>query len=165
MASMVVIACPTAALTGVTHDRLGIPSRCTVQAPQSATPQPNFVPFMPSRSRRTHRSGMSDGASTLCDLPLILSVTMSRLRSALEEKQRAGQPSLPRRPGKLLVPDQQSPGICRRGNDWPHPNVPPLVGSELALLERRLRGAGGPRTPRGGAGAEGRGGGGAPWGL
>ena len=74
---MVVIACPTAALTGITQDRRGMPSRCTVQAPQSATPQPNFVPFMPSRSRKTHRRGMSGSASTLCDLPLIFSVSIA----------------------------------------------------------------------------------------
>src|SRR6266568_5465137 len=77
MASMVVIECPTAAVTGITQDRLGMPSRCTVQAPQSATPQPNLVPFMPSRSRKTHSSGMSDDASTTCDFPLIFSVTMT----------------------------------------------------------------------------------------
>jgi hypothetical protein len=38
----------------------------------------------------------------------------------------------------LLVPDQQSPGICRRVNDWPHPNVTALVETALAFLERRL---------------------------
>src|SRR6266849_636825 len=75
MPSMVVIAWPTAALTGITQLRLGLPSRFTVQAPHSATPQPNFVPFMPRRSRKTHRSGMSGGASTSCDLPLIFSVS------------------------------------------------------------------------------------------
>src|SRR6266542_3696096 len=71
MPSMVVMACPTAALTGMTQDRLGTPSRCTVQAPHNATPQPNLVPFIPSRSRNTHSNGMSGGASTLCDFPLI----------------------------------------------------------------------------------------------
>src|ERR1700749_1240276 len=74
---MVVMSCPTASFTGMTQERLGDPSRCTVQAPQSATPQPNLVPFMPSRSRSTHRSGMSGSASTLCDLPLILSVSIA----------------------------------------------------------------------------------------
>jgi hypothetical protein len=29
------------------------PSTCTAQAPQSAMPQPNFVPVMPSTSRNT----------------------------------------------------------------------------------------------------------------
>src|SRR6267378_1567432 len=77
MASMVVIEWPMAALTGITHARLGLPSRCTVQAPHKATPQPNFVPFMPSRSRKTHKRGMSGSAPTLCDLPLIFSVSIS----------------------------------------------------------------------------------------
>src|SRR5256885_7234681 len=65
MPSMVVMAWPTAALTGVTHDRRGMPSRFTVQAPHSAAPQPNLVPVMPSRSRKTHSRGMSGGASTV----------------------------------------------------------------------------------------------------
>src|SRR5215472_10227091 len=77
---MVVIACPAAAPTGITQDRLGLPSKCTVQAPQSAAPQPNFVPFMPSKSRRTHSSGMSGGASTVWGLPLIFKVIMANLR-------------------------------------------------------------------------------------
>src|SRR3954449_6500471 len=37
-------------------------------------PQPNFVPVMPSTSRKTHRSGVSPSTSTLCVLPLILIV-------------------------------------------------------------------------------------------
>src|SRR5262249_40779510 len=74
--SIVVIECPAAALTGITQDRLGMPFRCTVHAPQRATPQPNLVPFMPRRSRKTHSNGMSGGASTLRDLPLIFKVTM-----------------------------------------------------------------------------------------
>jgi hypothetical protein len=83
MASMVVMAWPMAALTGITQARLGMPSKCTVQAPQSATPQPNLVPFMPIRSRKTHSNGISGGASTVCDLPLIRSVTMGHLRNVL----------------------------------------------------------------------------------
>src|SRR5260370_16832653 len=76
IASMVVMEWPTAALTGVTQDRRGMPSKCTVHAPHRATPQPNLVPFMPSTSRNTHSSGMSGGTSTLWDFPLILSVTI-----------------------------------------------------------------------------------------
>src|SRR5262249_29934549 len=80
---MVVIAWPAAALTGMTQDRLGLPSRCTVQAPQSAAPQPNLVPFMPRRSRRAHSSGISGGASTVCDFPLIFKVIMTLLRRSV----------------------------------------------------------------------------------
>src|SRR6516225_650235 len=53
-----------------------MPSTCTVHAPQRATPQPNFVPFMPRRSRKTHSNGMSGDASTVWDLPLMFNVTM-----------------------------------------------------------------------------------------
>ena len=56
--------------SGVTQERVATPSTCTVQAPQSATPQPNFVPVMPSTSRNTQRSGVSPSTSTLCLLPL-----------------------------------------------------------------------------------------------
>jgi len=73
---MVVMAWPTAALAGITQDRLGMPSKCTVHAPQRATPQPNLVPFVPSTSRKTHSSGMSGGTSSFWDFPLILSVTI-----------------------------------------------------------------------------------------
>ena len=38
---------------GVMQERVGTPSTCTVQAPHSAMPQPNFVPVMPSTSRNT----------------------------------------------------------------------------------------------------------------
>src|SRR5262249_632518 len=47
-ASMVVTFLPTTLDTGVMQDRIGRPSRCTVHAPHSATPQPNFVPVRPT---------------------------------------------------------------------------------------------------------------------
>src|SRR5262245_23496959 len=56
--------------TCVWHDRTGEPSPCTVQAPHWPMPQPNFVPFMCSVSRRTQSSGMSPGVSTECVSPL-----------------------------------------------------------------------------------------------
>jgi hypothetical protein len=61
--SIVVIACLAAALTGVWQERTAMPSRCTVQAPHKASPQPNLVPVRPSRSRSAHSSGMSGSAS------------------------------------------------------------------------------------------------------
>jgi hypothetical protein len=54
------------------QERVGAPSICTVHAPHSAMPQPNFVPVMPSTSRNTQRSGVSPSTSTLCVLPLSL---------------------------------------------------------------------------------------------
>src|SRR5262249_53493459 len=52
------------------QDRVAAPSIWTVQAPHSATPQPNFVPVMPSTSRNTHSSGVSPSTSTSWVLPL-----------------------------------------------------------------------------------------------
>ena len=56
---------PISAAAGVTHERAGCPSTCTVQAPHWATPQPNLVPVRPMSSRITHRSGVCSSASTL----------------------------------------------------------------------------------------------------
>src|SRR5579871_3034786 len=43
---------------GVMQERVASPLMCTVHAPQSAMPQPNFVPVMFSVSRRTHNKGI-----------------------------------------------------------------------------------------------------------
>src|SRR3979490_2588351 len=74
IASMVVIFLPATAETGVMHARVGAPSTCTVQAPQSAMPQPNFVPVIPSTSRKTHNNGVSLSTSTVRSTPLTLMV-------------------------------------------------------------------------------------------
>ena len=58
---------------GVMQERTGWPSRCTVQAPHSAIPQPNLVPVRPSSSRSVHNRGVSPGKSTFCRLPLMSS--------------------------------------------------------------------------------------------
>lgn len=50
--------------------RAGTPFRCTVQAPQSAMPQPYLVPVSWRSSRNTHSSGVLGAASTLRRLPL-----------------------------------------------------------------------------------------------
>src|SRR5579862_5698759 len=74
---MVVMFLPTTELAGVTHERIGAPSRWTVHAPHAEMPQPNFVPVRPMTSRSTQRSGMSVGTSTLCACPLMVSVITS----------------------------------------------------------------------------------------
>ena len=51
--------------TGMTQERVASPLMCTVHAPHSAMPQPNFVPVMPSTSRKTQRRGVSPSTSTL----------------------------------------------------------------------------------------------------
>src|SRR5882724_4801375 len=71
--SMVVTFFPSAAESGVQQERLGAPSRWTVQAPHCATPQPYLVPVRPRRSRSTYSSGMSAGAFTSRISPLTVS--------------------------------------------------------------------------------------------
>src|SRR5215218_11502351 len=44
IASMVVISDVPTLSIDVMHDRTGVPSMCTVQAPHRAKPHPNFVP-------------------------------------------------------------------------------------------------------------------------
>src|ERR1700719_3008706 len=58
------------------QERVATPSRCTVHAPQSAIPHPNFVPVRPSSSRSVHKSGVSSGTSTVTGLPLTFRVGM-----------------------------------------------------------------------------------------
>jgi hypothetical protein len=73
-ASMVVIADVPILSIDVMQERVAMPSMCTVHAPHSDMPQPNFVPVMPSTSRSTHNSGVSPSTSTLCIVPLTLMV-------------------------------------------------------------------------------------------
>src|SRR5215813_10058025 len=108
-----------------------MPLRCTVHAPQRATPQPNLVPFMPRRSRKTHSNGMSGDASTVWDLPLIYKVTMIDLSTHPEKwsistrpMHSIRRPSDGSQPSKAMartVPDGgRSPGgrTVRRRHDW-----------------------------------------------
>src|SRR6267154_4403216 len=74
IASIVVIAEVPMLSIGVIQERMATPSRCTVQAPQSAMPQPNFVPVMPSTSRNAHKRGVSPSTSTVRLTPLTLIV-------------------------------------------------------------------------------------------
>src|SRR5690606_42073759 len=49
---------------GVLQERMGLPLTCTVQAPQSAMPQPNLVPVSFSSSRSTQSNGVSGSTSS-----------------------------------------------------------------------------------------------------
>src|ERR1700746_4107577 len=77
MLSMVTISRAANAPAGSEHDRIGVPSTWTVQAPQRPTPQPNLVPVRPSVSRRTHKSGVSGSTSTSKLLSLTLSANIT----------------------------------------------------------------------------------------
>jgi hypothetical protein len=69
---MVVILARATALIGTTQERTGRPSRCTVQAPHSPAPHPNFVPVKPRLSRNTHNSGVSPPTVTVFLRPLMV---------------------------------------------------------------------------------------------
>src|SRR5262245_33071857 len=86
--------------TAVTQERVGLPSRCTVQAPHCAIPPPNFVPVRPRVSRKTQSSGVSGLTSTLCCLPLTFREIISR-PPVLNEGEEAPSAA---RPGRLCDP-------------------------------------------------------------
>src|ERR1700737_3450193 len=71
---MVVTLRPATVDSGVTQERMALPSRWTVHAPQSAIPQPNLVPGRPAISRTAHSRGMLGSASNVVDLPLSTNV-------------------------------------------------------------------------------------------
>src|SRR5208337_1293784 len=73
--SIVVIFFPAMLETAVMHERAGSPSMCTVQAPHSAMPQPNFVPVIFSVSRSTHRRGIWGSTLTVVAFPFSVNVT------------------------------------------------------------------------------------------
>src|SRR5438552_8915165 len=73
---MVVTCLPTAALTGVTQERIALPSRCTVQAPHRAIPQPYLVPVRPTCSRIAHNRGVLGLTLTSRVLTLIVKRAM-----------------------------------------------------------------------------------------
>jgi hypothetical protein len=77
----------------VIQERIATPSMCTVQAPHSATPHPNFVPVMPSTSRSTHSRGVSPSTSTARSSPFILSIK-AICHSASEREERRFFPIL-----------------------------------------------------------------------
>src|SRR5690242_10937718 len=56
----------------VMQERTAASSRCTVQAPHSAMPQPYLVPVRPSTSRRYHSSGICGSPLKERSTPLTL---------------------------------------------------------------------------------------------
>jgi hypothetical protein len=81
---MVVTDLPSTSEAGMAQERTGSPSMCTVQAPQAAMPQPNFVPVSFRCSRKTHNSGVSGATLTWCRCPLTVKATMAHFLWSLE---------------------------------------------------------------------------------
>src|SRR5207249_12158701 len=132
IASMVVIFLPVAAATGVTHERIGWPSSCTVHAPHSAMPQPNFVPVRPTTSRSAQRSGISGGTSTVWSLPLMLRVIMLGWSSGLHVHTGCNAEGTDRSTSAILhvginsvvgahADRRRDPGIRGPADQWPLP--------------------------------------------
>src|SRR3974390_3875204 len=69
---MVGVCAPATDPTGTTQLRVSVPFTCTGQAPQAATPQPNFVPVRFSSSRITQRSGASGSTSRAWTMPFTI---------------------------------------------------------------------------------------------
>ena len=78
---MVVTCLPSAAESGVTHERTGFPSSHTVHAPHCAMPQPYLVPVNSRWSRRNQSSGVSGGTLTVTRRLFTESVVMRFSRS------------------------------------------------------------------------------------
>src|SRR5262249_29013216 len=65
------------------QERIGWPSRCTVQAPHCASPQPKCGLLRPMSLRNAYSSGMSGSASITWVLPFTLSEIFSVTDSSL----------------------------------------------------------------------------------
>src|SRR5947199_110334 len=72
--SMVVTRLPSTACIRVTQDRVAWPSRCTVQEPHIAIPQPYFVPVSLIFSPSTHSNVWSGCTATSICLPLSMKI-------------------------------------------------------------------------------------------
>src|SRR5262245_44886723 len=81
---MVVTCLPWTCDSAVWHERVALPSMCTVQAPHRPEPQPNLVPVSFRCSRSTHSGGVSGSAVTLTAVPL--TVNPIAMRSLLGEQ-------------------------------------------------------------------------------
>ena len=137
---MVVICWPSAAETGVTQDRSGVPLRCTVQAPHWAMPQPNLVPVRFRLSRSTHRSGVSGSTSISWLLPFTVSLIIVISEGAFSIASRA------RRCGRRGRPHYVTAPPCRQPEEAPVRSLRVLVLDPRRRRRRHWRCA--PGSPR-----------------
>src|SRR5215469_4200895 len=92
---MVVICAPATEPTGTTQLRVAFPFTCTVQAPQAATPQPNFVPVRFSSSRITQSSGAFGSTSRSWTTPFTfrrIPTTHPRLQDGTSDRSAGWRP-------------------------------------------------------------------------
>src|SRR4051794_14383121 len=77
---------PLTAATGVTQERISLPSSSTEQAPHCARPQPNRGPCRWSSLCKTYRRGVSRLACTPCVRPLTLILRLFAIHPPFMEK-------------------------------------------------------------------------------
>ena len=75
MPSTVVIFLPSASTPSIRHEHTSLPSRMTLQAPQSPEPQPSLLPVRPSSSRSTSSRVCCASQRNSIGSPLIVVVT------------------------------------------------------------------------------------------
>src|SRR5579862_3397478 len=73
---------PDTAATGVTHDRISLPSSNTEQAPHCARPHPKRGPCRWSSLCKTYRRGVSRLALTQCVSPFTLILRLLAIRAS-----------------------------------------------------------------------------------
>ena len=121
--SSVVMLFPATAATGVTHERISLPSSNTEQAPHCARPQPNRGPCRWSSLCNTYRSGVSRLALTPCVSPFTLIFKTTRhtippvvnrpIGRAAGTSPRACRMLLQRQFAETTASDKQMPIVAR----------------------------------------------------
>jgi hypothetical protein len=118
--SMLATLRPLATVTGVWQASAGAPSRCTVQAPHWAMPQPNQVPVKPSSSPRYRSSGISVSPSKRRSVPFMSGAVVMPI------------PLFGRgRPRRM-----RSQWKCRDSESGPKVPVPEAIGQTRARLAK-----------------------------
>src|SRR2546423_1625378 len=115
--SSVVTALPLTAATGVTHERISLPSNSTEHAPHCARPQPKRGPCRWSSLCRTYRRGVSRLAVTLCTRPFTLIFNLLAILTLLvvlaPARQRVAAQTQPREHTSLFSKLQRLQIWCR----------------------------------------------------
>src|SRR6266704_3454420 len=119
---MVVIFLPATAESGMTQERTGSPSRCTVHAPHCARPQPKCGLLILRSLRSAYRSGMFGSALSVNGLPSTANLMLA-MKPPLDVRPRvtrAGRCCETKcRPGAMSVQ--------REGRAWPRWYDTPLI--------------------------------------
>ena len=131
--SMVVKERPAASAREIWQERTALPFCSTVHAPQAPMPQPYFVPVRPRRSRSTHSSGMSAGASTVLRFPLMTRLVRATARHFIRDLSGRGQITGYRRRDSTTARRHDGGLLSRRRAVAPFAVALRVCGSSLIL--------------------------------